>query len=216
MSKKKGAQGTDERIGSRVIGYVRVSTDSQYTENQRLAVLEWANRENVAVDDWIEAQASSRKSTAARRIDELMERVSDGDTIVVAELSRLGRSVGQIAILVAELVDRGIRLVCIKESITIDGDQDMQSKVMVTMFSLFAEIERDLISERTKEGLARARAAGKLLGRPKGPGKSKLDGFEAEIRTKLKMGVPRKWIAADYGTTAGNLRHWLKQRRIRD
>ncbi len=216
MSKKKGAQGTDERIGSRVIGYVRVSTDSQYTENQRLAVLEWANRENVAVDDWIEAQASSRKSTAARRIDELMERVSDGDTIVVAELSRLGRSVGQIAILVAELVDRGIRLVCIKESITIDGDQDMQSKVMVTMFSLFAEIERDLISERTKEGLARARAAGKLLGRPKGPGKSKLDGFEAEIRTKLKMGVPRKRIAADYGTTAGNLRHWLKQRRIRD
>ncbi len=103
---------------------------------------------------------------------------------------------------------------CIKESITIDGKQYMQSKVMVTMFSLFAEIERDLISERTKEGLARARAAGKLLGRPKGPGKSKLDGFEAEIRTKLKMGVPRKRIAADYDTAPGNLRHWMKQKKI--
>ncbi len=214
MSKKKGAQGTIRKAEGRVIGYVRVSTDAQHTENQRLTVLEWANREQVSVDDWIEAQASSRKSTAARRIDELMERVSDGDTIVVAELSRLGRSVGQIAILVAELVERGIRLVCIKESISIDGDQDISGKVMVTMFSLFAEIERDLISERTKEGLARARAAGKLLGRPKGPGKSKLDGFEAEIRAKLKMGVPRKRIAADYDTTPGNLRHWLRQKKI--
>ncbi|MBW2624324.1 MAG: recombinase family protein [Deltaproteobacteria bacterium] len=195
MVKKKGAQGTSERIEGRVLGYVRVSTDRQHTENQRLAVLEWANREQVQVDDWIEV-------------------VEPGDLIVVAELSRLGRSVGQIAILVAELVERGIRLVCIKESIKIDGDQNMQSKVMVTMFSLFAEIERDLISERTKEGLARARAAGKLLGRPKGPGKSKLDGFEAEIRTKLQMGVPRKRIAADYDTSAGNLRHWLRQKKI--
>ncbi len=227
MVKKKGAQGTSEKIEGRVsaqggrevlegrvIGYVRVSTDAQHTENQRLAVLEWANREQVQVDDWIEVRVSSRKSSTARKIDELMERVEPGDLIVVAELSRLGRSVGQIAILVAELVDRGIRLVCIKENISIDGDQDIQSKVMVTMFSLFAEIERDLISERTKEGLARARATGKLLGRPKGPGKSKLDGFEAEIRAKLKMGVPRKRIAADHETTTGNLRHWLRQKKI--
>jgi len=214
MVKEKGRTAHGGGKEGKLIGYIRVSTDSQYTENQRLAVLEWANREQVKVDDWIEAQASSRKSTAARRIDELMEAAAGGDTIVVAELSRLGRSVGQIAILVADLVDRGIRLVCIKESITINGKQDMQSKVMVTMFSLFAEIERDLISERTKEGLARARAAGKLLGRPKGPGKSKLDGFEAEIRTKLQMGVPRKRIAADYDTSPGNLRHWLKQKKI--
>ncbi len=215
MVKEKGAHGGGEGHEGRIMGYVRVSTDRQHTENQRLAVLEWANREQVQVDDWIEVQASSRKSSTARRIDELMDRVEAWDTIVVAELSRLGRSVGQIAILVAELVERGIRLVCIKESITIDGDQDMQSKVMVTMFALFAEIERDLISERTKEGLARARAAGKLLGRPKGPGKSKLDGHEAEIRTKLAMGVPRKRIAADHGTSAGNLRHWLKQRQVK-
>jgi DNA invertase Pin-like site-specific DNA recombinase len=214
MSKKKGAASSGKADEGRMIGYVRVSTDRQNNENQRLAVLEWANREQVRIDDWIEAQASSRKSTAARRIDELMERVSKGDTVVAAELSRLGRSVGQIAILVADLVSRGIRLVCIKEHITIDGKQDMQSKVMVTMFSLFAEIERDLISERTKEGLARARADGKLLGRPKGPGRSKLDRFEAEIRTKLGLGVPRKRIAADYETSAENLRRWLRQKRI--
>ncbi len=197
-----------------VVGYVRVSTDRQNTENQRLAILEWASRGQVQVASWIEVKASSRKSTAARRIDELLESVSAGDTIVVAELSRLGRSVGQIAILVAELVARRIRLVCIKESMEINGRQDIQGKVMVTMFSLFAEIERDLISARTKEGLARARAAGKLLGRPPGPGKSKLDKHEAEIRTKLKMDVQRKRIAADYDTSADNLRRWLKRKGI--
>lgn len=207
MGKEKGDTG-------KVVGYVRVPTDAQNTENQRLAVMTWANKDRIVIDAWIEVSASSRRSTAERRIDEMMEQVRAGDTIVVSELSRLGRSVGQIAILVADLVERGVRLVCIKESIRIAGKQDMQAKVMVTMFSLFAEIERDLISERTKEGLARARAAGKILGRPKGPGKSKLDRHEAEIRTKLKMGVSKARIAADHDTSARNLRHWMRQRGI--
>ncbi len=96
---------------------------------------------------------------------------------MVSEISRLGRSVGQIIQVVDCLIKKRIRFVAIKENIQLDGKQDLQTKVMVTMFGLFAEIERDLISERTKEGLAAAKAKGKLLGRPKGLGKSKLNGI---------------------------------------
>jgi len=176
---------------SKIIGYVRVSTDRQTTENQRLAILEYCSRADVQVDEWISVEASSRRTATERRIDELRSRVGAGDRVIVSELSRLGRSVGQIAILVQELLQAGVRLVCIKEGIDLNDKPDIQAKVMVTMFSLFAEIERDLISERTKEGLARARAQGKLLGRPKGPGKSKLDKHQARIRELLELGVPK-------------------------
>jgi len=196
----------------RDIGYLRVSTDDQTTENQRLKILEEANRDGVQIDDWVEVTVSSRAGTVARRIDELLGQLEAGDTIWVAELSRLGRSVGQVVTLVHELVERGVFLRCLKEGIRITGDQDMQTKVMVTMFSLFAEIERDLISERTKEGLARARSEGKLLGRPQGPGKSKLDEHKDEILAALASGVSKKRVAEDFGTTPGNLAHWLKRR----
>jgi DNA invertase Pin-like site-specific DNA recombinase len=96
-------------------------------------------------------QASTRKAAKVRRLDELSD-LQKGDALVTAEMSRLGRSVGQIAILVDELLHNGVRLIFIKENMELNGARSMQSKVMVTMFSLFAEIERDLISERTKEG----------------------------------------------------------------
>jgi len=199
-----------------VIGYVRVSTDRQSVENQRLAILEWANREGARVDGWVEARGvSSRKAPAARRLDELCERLAPGDTLVVAELSRLGRSVGQIAILMDELHGRQIRVVSIKERISLNGTRDIQTKVMVTMVSLFAEIERDLISERTREGLARARAQGKKVGRPRGPGRSKLDAHAAEIRADLARGVTQKALAARLGTSPGNLRRWLRMHKER-
>jgi len=199
----------------KVIGYIRVSTDRQTTENQRLAVLEHCNRAGVQVDEWISVEASSRRTSTERRIDELLGRLSAGDQVIVSELSRLGRSVGQIAMLVKGLLQAGVRLVCIKEGIDLNDKPDIQDKVMVTMFSLFAEIERDLISERTKEGLARARAQGKLLGRPKGPGKSKLDSRETQIRELLALGVPKTKIAARMGTSPGNLSVWMKKRGIR-
>jgi DNA invertase Pin-like site-specific DNA recombinase len=196
-----------------IIGYLRVSTAGQFAENQRLAILEFCNREKMGVDSWIEVTASSRKDTTVRRIDELMDRCAEGDTIVVAELSRLGRSVGQIVILIQTLVDRNIGLICIKEGIRLGVDKmDMSTKVMITMFSLLGEIERDLISERTKEGLTRARACGKKIGRPPGAYSSKLDGFEAEIIGKLQAGVSKVRVGTDYGTSPGNLRDWLKKK----
>jgi DNA invertase Pin-like site-specific DNA recombinase len=200
----------------KTIGYIRVSTDKQTTENQKLAILDYSNKNNIKVDSWIKVNASSRRTPTERRIDELLGKVQSGDTIVTSELSRLARSVGQIAIIVDELIKNKVQVICIKENIILNGKQTIQSKVMVTMFSLFAEIERDLISERTKEGLARARSEGKLLGRPKGiKGKSKLDGHEDEIRGYLSKGLNLTNIARIYGVSWTALKHFVETRKLR-
>ena len=199
-----------------VWGYVRVSTDHQTTENQKLAILQYANEKRLTIGKWIDTKTSSRKSTKERRIDELVAQLQEGDVLIVAELSRLGRSVGQIAILVDELLKKKVKVICLKENLTLNGRTDIQTKVMITMFSLFAEIERDLISERTKEGLVRARAEGKLLGRPKGTiGKSKLDGKEKEIREYLKKGVNRANLSRLYRVSFPTLENFLKTRGLK-
>ncbi len=197
-------------------GYVRVSTDSQNTETQKLAVLQYANEKHITIDSWIEKKVSSRKSPKERRLDELLSQLNEGDMLIVAELSRLARSVGQIAILVDELLKKKVKVISIKEGITLNGRADIQTKVIITMFSLFAEIERDLISERTKEGLTRARAEGKILGRPVGTiGKSKLDGKEKEIKEYLSKGVNRANIARIYAVSFPTLENFLKTRHLK-
>lgn len=195
-------------------GYLRVSTNDQKTENQRLAVLEYANQNGLTIDHWIEVKASTRKSASVRKIDELRQ-LGKGEILITAELSRLGRSVGQIAMLVDELLHNKVKLICIKENIELDGKRNVQSKVMITMFSLFAEIERDLISERTKEGLARARAEGKLLGRPKGSlGKSKLDGKQQEIQSYFEKGLNKTNVARIYDVSVPTLVNFVRTRGI--
>ena len=197
------------------IGYIRVSTDRQTVDNQRLAILDYCHRNKFQVDDWIDVNMSSRRTPAQRRIDELLERLKEGDCLIVAELSRLARSVGQIAVTVSTLLKKKVRFISIKESISLNGGQDMQSKVMITMFSLFSEIERDLISERTKEGLKRARAEGKLLGRPRGTiGKSKLDGKEDEIKRFLKGGINKTNIARYFNVSWSTLENFIKTRKL--
>jgi DNA invertase Pin-like site-specific DNA recombinase len=166
------------------------------------------------VDEWIEVKASTRKSAEKRKLDELKETLKKGDTLVVAELSCLGRSVGQIAILVDGLVNDGIKVICIKEGMELNGSRDMKSKVILTMFSLMAEIERDLVSERTKEGLKRARAEGKLLGRPRGTTSSKLDGREGEIQGYLAKGVNIANLARIYGVSWSTMKHFVASRRL--
>jgi len=198
----------------KIWGYIRVSTNNQNTENQRLAILDYANGKRMKVDNWIEVKASTRKSPMVRKIDELVSRMKSGDILIVSELSRLGRSVGQIAILVDVLLNNKIKIICIKESLEIsEHKRNVQTKVMTTMFSLFAEIERDLISERTKEGLARAMADGKLLGRPKGSlGKSKLDGKQKEIQGYLNKGVNKANVARIYGVSWSTIDNFIRTR----
>ena len=196
-----------------ILGYIRVSTHDQNIENQRLVILEYANRNSLTISQWIETKASSRRSSKERKIDELIKQLDPGDTLIVAELSRLGRSVGQIIILIDELLNKKVNVICIKEGLKLNIKRNMQSKVMLTMFSLFAEIERDLISERTKEGLERAKAEGKLLGRPKGKlGKSKLDGKQNEIQNYLDKGVNKANIAKIYDVSWPTLDNFIKTR----
>ena len=151
----------------------------------------------------------------ARQIDSLLEALQEGDILIVSELSRLGRSVGQIIQIVDTLIKKKIKFIAVKQGMVINGKSDMQTKVMVTMFGLFAEIERDLISERTKAGLAAARAKGKLLGRPKGTlGKSKLDGKEEEIKGFLAKGVNKTAIAKILEVSRTALHSFITSRKL--
>lgn len=199
----------------KTVAYLRVSTGSQDLANQKLAVLDYARQKRFAIDRFVEVHASSRKGRDQRRIEELLGSLATGDRLVVSELSRLGRSLGQVIQLIDELVKRKIRFVAIKEDIRFEGKQDLQTKVMIALFGLFAEVERDLISERTKEGLVAARARGCLLGRPKGSlGTSKLDGKEGEIRKLLEKEVSKRSIAKIMDVSTTNLRHFIRTRKL--
>ena len=199
---------------AKTVAYLRVSTEEQDLNNQKLELHEYARRNDITIDDSFEIEISTRKLPQARRIDELMANLKNGDLLIVSELSRLGRSVGQIIRIIDTLIKNGVRFVAVRESIKINGKQDIQTKTMITMFALFAEIERDLISERTKRGLIAARKKGKQLGRPKGSGKSKLDGLKPEIEALLNNGSSKTFIAKRYKTSLPNLYKWMKKHGI--
>ena len=167
------------------------------------------------MDRFIEMQVSSRRVRQREGIERLLLDLEEGDRLLVSELSRLGRSLGQVIQIVDTLVHRKIRFTAIKENINFEGKQDMQTKVMVALFGLFAEVERDLISERTKEGLATAKAQGRLLGRRKGQaGKSKLDGKEQVIQDLLNKNVSKSSIAKILVVSRTALYHFIKTRKI--
>jgi DNA invertase Pin-like site-specific DNA recombinase len=197
----------------KTVAYLRISTGGQDLDNQRLAILDYAHRHRLQIDEFLEIQASSRRSLKERGLEGLFAGMHGGDLMLVSELSRLGRSVGQIIQIVDDLVKHQIRFIAIKENIRLDGQQDMQSKVMVTMFGLFAEIERDLISQRTCEGLVAARAKGHLSGRPKGSrGQSRLDGKEAEISMLLGKKVSKASIAKIMDVSRSTMLHFIRSR----
>ena len=195
------------------IAYLRVSKDTQDVKNQRLAILEFARREQLEVDNFIEIAVSSRKSANERKVDALLETLAPSDTLIVGELSRMGRSVGEVITTVDTLIKKEARLFAVKEGIRLNGKHDLQTKVMVTLFGLFADIERELISMRTKEALAAAKASGKTLGRPRGSlGKSKLDGREEEIKELLGLNVSKASIAKITGVDRYTLHHFVRSR----
>ncbi len=197
----------------KTLAYLRVSSGAQELANQKYAILDYAQQQGIAIDEFVEAQVSTRKAIEKRGINEAIERLSAGDRLIVSELSRLGRSLGQIIQIVETLVTRKIRFVAIKEAIRFEGKQTMQTKVMIALFGLFAEVERDLISERTREGLAAAKAQGKLLGRPKGSlGQSRLDGKETEIQALMDKKVSKASIAKIMGISRTALYNFIRTR----
>lgn len=194
---------------NKTIAYLRVSTDGQDLNNQKIEISDYCEKNGMKIDEWLEIVISSRKEMKSRRIDELLEKLNKGDTLIISELSRLGRSVGQIIMLIDELIKKKTFVVVIKQGIRITGERDITTTVMVTMLGLFAEIERDLISQRTKSGLIKARREGKILGRPKGPGKSKLDPLEEEIRGFRAAGDSKRQIARKLGISYSTLLNYI-------
>jgi DNA invertase Pin-like site-specific DNA recombinase len=195
----------------RIVGYLRVSTIDQDTEKNKADVLSFANTKGfIGKVEFVEEKISGMKSWKKRKLNDLVQSMTGGDVLIVPELSRLGRSLVEVLEVLNALKDKDVAVYSVKEDFKLNGN-DIQSKVMRTMLGLFAEIERDLISARTREGLAAAKAAGKQLGRPKGPGKSRLDEFRPEIESLLKNGSKKIFIAERYGVTPATLTHWLKR-----
>lgn len=178
-------------------GYIRVSTDKQTVENQRFEINKFCSSENIQIDGWIEETISGTKAYNKRALGKLLKRVEKGDLIVCAELSRLGRSLFMIMEILSICMKKECRVWTIKDNYRL-GD-DIQSKVLAFAFGLSAEIERNLISQRTKEALARKRQEGVVLGRPKGsksaPEKYKLYGKATLIQELLKAKVSKSKIA---------------------
>jgi DNA invertase Pin-like site-specific DNA recombinase len=200
-----------ENMG-RAIGYLRVSTVDQGMEKNKADILTLANDKKLGNVEWVEEKVSGVKDWKKRKFGEVFSTLEKGDTVIVSELSRLGRSTLQILEIIKEAKERGVAVHAVKGGWSLNGT--MESKIVLTMLAMFSEIERDLISERTKEGLRARKAAGAILGRPKGPGKSKLDQYKDEIVALLNNGSTKTFIAKKYGTSIPNLFNWLNKNQI--
>src|ERR671916_3431915 len=176
-------------------GYIRVSTDRQTTENQRFEILKFADEKNLRVDRWIEETISAMKKLSHRKLGRLLETMQPDDVLIVTELSRLGRSLMEVMSILHTLMEKEVKVFTTKERYELGNN--ISSKVLAFAFSRSAEIERSMISSRTKEALARKKSEGKRLGRPKGRLSSvtKLSGKEDLIREYLDKKIPQSVIA---------------------
>jgi len=201
----------------KTIAYIRASTDKQEVNNQRLEILEYARKHDLKIDDFIQVTMSSKRTTKQRRIDEMMERLQGSGILIATELSRLGRSTAEVIELVNQLIKRNVRVIFTKQNLDITG-HDMSSKIIVTMFSLFAELERDLISLRTKEALAAKKSKGIKLGKPKGTvQKSMYDNDIEKIKGWLELGLSGRKISENLGYGSYiSLNTFLKKRKLRE
>jgi DNA invertase Pin-like site-specific DNA recombinase len=173
-----------------IIGYLRVSSDKQDLEQQEHLLLKYAQQQGFAISEFVAVEISSRKTPKERRIEELMSKLYDGDMLLVAELSRLGRNMFEVLEIINRLSDNGVQIVFIRQpELSTAGPH---GKLLLAIYSYFAETERELISIRTKQGLDAARAKGKTLGRPKGSRDKHhvLDPYRDRIRELLELKMP--------------------------
>ena len=193
-------------------GYIRVSSDKQTVENQRFEINNFAKANNIIIDGWIEETISGTKNYDKRELGKLLQKVKKDDLIICAELSRLGRNLFMIMEILNVCMNKECRVWTIKDNYRL-GD-DIQSKVLAFAFGLSAEIERNLISQRTKEALARKKAEGVVLGRPKGrkSSKVKLSGKENVINVLLEQGVSQSEIARIFKVDRATVANFIKYR----
>lgn len=195
-----------------VYGYIRVSSDKQTVENQRYEINNFCSKEGIKVDGWIDETISGTKNYDKRKLGKLLEKVKKDDIIICSELSRLGRNLFMIMEILNICMTKECRVWTIKDNYRL-GD-DIQSKVLAFAFGLSAEIERNLISQRTKEALARKKSEGVVLGRPTGSKSSrvKLSGKEEFIQELLNQGVSISEIAKIYKVHRNTVSKFIKER----
>lgn len=194
-----------------IYGYIRVSTDRQTVENQRYEINQFCKRNLLTVKKWIEEIISGTKKTEERKLGRLIKRMRKGDILICSELSRLGRNLLMIMGILNECLNRDIQVWTIKDGYRLGSD--INSKVLAFAFGLSSEIERNLISQRTKEALARKRSEGVILGRPKGSKSKmkKLSGKESEIKRLLNNKISKSAIARIFGVHRLTVVEFIKE-----
>jgi DNA invertase Pin-like site-specific DNA recombinase len=176
---------------AKVIGYCRISTTLQDLDIQKQLLFEYAQKNRIIIDEFIESESSSRLKPNERKIDELISKLNGHDILLVAELSRLGRNMLETLNIINDLTEKGIKIIFIRQPEL--STNSPHGKLLMAIYSYFAETEREYISIRTKQGLATARSKGVLLGRPRGSKNSngtRFDPFKADIKNYLKMKIP--------------------------
>lgn len=200
-----------------IYGYIRVSSDKQTVENQRFEINNFCKREKLTIDGWIEETISGTKSYTKRQLGLLLKRIKKDDLIICAELSRLGRNLFMIMEILNICMTKEAKVWTIKDNYRL-GD-DIQSKVLAFAFGLSAEIERNLISQRTKEALARIKSEGKSIGRKLGQRNNNLNRICVENNKKiiasLNKGISIPQIATSLGIARGTLYRYLAYTNIR-
>ena len=195
-----------------IYGYIRVSTDRQTVENQRFEINQFCEKQQIVVNKWIEETISGTKEVQERQLGKLLKKMKKSDVLICSELSRLGRNLLMIMGVLNECMNRDIQVWTIKDNYRLGSD--INSKVLAFAFGLSAEIERNLISQRTKEALARKKAEGVVLGRPKGSksAKKKLTGQEKKIKELLEKKVSYSAIGRILGVHRLTVSTFVKER----
>ncbi|MRJ11713.1 invertase [Ornithobacterium rhinotracheale] len=197
-----------------IYGYIRVSTDKQTVENQRYEINNFCEKQEILINKWIEETISGSKKVEERKLGKLLKKMKPGDILICSELSRLGRNLLMIMGVLNECMNRDVQVWTIKDNYRLGSD--INSKVLAFAFGLSAEIERNLISQRTKEALARKRAEGVVLGRPKGSksSKTKLTGQEKKIQELLEKKVSYSAIGRILGVHRLTVSSFVKRQNM--
>lgn len=195
-----------------IYGYIRCSTDHQNTQNQKFEIEKFAIAQNMHIDIWVEEVLSSKTELKKRKLYQLLHRLKKGDILISSELSRLGRNLLQVMSILHNCLDRECQVWTIKENYRLGAD--IQSKVLAFAFSLSAEIERNLISERTKESLKRVKAEGRHLGRPFGFRYQKLQKYSADVEKMLAREETKADIARTFGVSWITVHRFLRSKTL--
>ena len=193
-----------------IYGYTRVSTDQQNTENQKHEILTFAKSQNLTVNKWVDEVISSRKSLKERRLGKTLKHLKKGDILIASEISRLGRNLFEVMGILQSCLEKDCQIWTLKEHYRLGAD--IQSKVLAFAFSLAAEIERQLISQRTKESLKRIKDEGKHLGRPHGFSYKKLDKKHEKIKELLSKGISKAEISRLVGCSWITLHRYIQEK----